>query len=168
MAHIPKRFVTKTFNDYIIDDKNAQAKTALQNINQSYFIWGGCGTGKTFLACLIALAQINQEFKSFFLTSTSLFYKLNPFEQKKDFIAEVRNEVLQSHCLILDDLGAEKSSDWTNSTLFDVINHRYNENAQTIITSNFDIKTLQKRWGNYEGMRVGRRITEMCNPIFLQ
>ena len=164
-SNLPKRLLSKSVNDYIIKQKNKQAEVALQHFQESYFIYGQCGTGKTFLASLIAKLQAQTEQTILFYTATSLFHQLNPFSNKD--LSEERTRILNCGCLVIDDLGAEKATPFTNSVLFDIINYRYDEEKQIIITSNFNIIDLQKRWGSYEGSRVGRRITEMCKPIQL-
>lgn len=164
-SNLPKRLWNKSENDYILRKENKQAKIALQDFQQSYFIFGQCGTGKTFLATLIAKAQAQMEQTILFYTATSLFHQLNPFSNQD--LSKERDRILNCNCLIIDDLGAEKATPFTNSVLFDIINYRYDEEKQIVITSNFNIIELQKRWGSYEGSRVGRRITEMCKPIQL-
>jgi DNA replication protein DnaC len=86
--------------------------------------------------------------------------------------------------LVLDDLGAEKSSEWTLSMLYHVINERYNQGRTTIITTNLPWDDLQpaaasdriapaQRAMKIETLRdriserTYSRITEMC-PIRLQ
>jgi DNA replication protein DnaC len=53
----------------------------------------------------------------------------------------ILQDVIRTDVLVLDDLGAEKSSDWTLSMLYHVINERYNERRTTIITSNLPWNT---------------------------
>jgi DNA replication protein DnaC len=48
----------------------------------------------------------------------------------------ILQNVIQADVLVLDDLGAEKSSEWTLSMLYHVINERYNTQSTTIITTN--------------------------------
>jgi DNA replication protein DnaC len=100
----------------------------------------------------------------------------------------ILQDVIQADVLVLDDLGAEKSSEWTLSMLYHVINERYNDCRTTIITSNLPWEApsspLETRRRNQaqddarEAMkaptlrtriseRTYSRITEMC-PIKLE
>lgn len=177
-SHIPKIYSNKSFDDFNVKPENIQAMSfAMSAItsNQSLYIFGECGTGKTLLSSIIGREKALQEIQPLFFTSTDLFFELNPFtkeKEDKESTADKRFRIRHCSCLILDDLGAEKPSQWTNSILFDIVNYRYNEQLQTIFTSNFNVKDLQKRWakenGAYEGARTGRRIVSMCKPVLLK
>ena len=170
---LPTRYIKKNISDYIITNNNKQALNALNNSANSFYIYGDCGAGKTYLACLVAKDSASRSLKSlYFFTATNLIYILNPY--KSNLLQEdkerqySRHQIYNCGVLVIDDLGVENSNSFNQSILFDIINHRYNENLQTIITSNFEIKALQNRLSSYEGSRIGRRITEMCKPIFLK
>ena len=62
---------------------------------------------------------------------------------------------------MLDDLGKEKRTEWTEQILFDVINHRYEHLLPTIVTTNIS----PKDFGNYVGGAVYSRFCEMCNAL---
>ncbi|MDQ3044231.1 MAG: ATP-binding protein, partial [Chloroflexota bacterium] len=47
--------------------------------------------------------------------------------------------------LVLDDLGTENTTPWAREKLFQIINHRYNEQLPTVITSNQDHKRIEER-----------------------
>lgn len=49
--------------------------------------------------------------------------------------------------LALDDLGAEKTSEWTTEQLYRLANHRSNHNLPTIVTSNLGPDGLDARYG---------------------
>ena len=65
---------------------------------------------------------------------------------------------------ILDDVGAEKLSEWVQETFYLIINKRYEEMRPTIITSNFNINDLAQRIGD----RTVSRIVEMCDIVELK
>jgi DNA replication protein DnaC len=70
---------------------------------------------------------------------------------------------------VLDDLGAEKPSEWVEETMNLVINTRYNERRPTIFTSNYedvpdeagDPNSLKAR----VGFRIHSRLHEMCELL---
>jgi DNA replication protein DnaC len=47
--------------------------------------------------------------------------------------------------LLLDDLGAEKETEWTQEQLYRVINHRYNEGLPTLIAGNVPLDEIEPR-----------------------
>jgi DNA replication protein DnaC len=59
--------------------------------------------------------------------------------------AEVLNDCKECRLLILDDLGAEKSSDWTWATLDEIIDWRYINELDTIVTTNVTASSLSPR-----------------------
>ena len=70
--------------------------------------------------------------------------------------------------LVLDDLGAEKTSEWVEETMNLIVNTRYNERRLTIFTSNYedipddtDPNSLLFRIGH----RMRSRLHEMCDFI---
>ena len=78
---------------------------------------------------------------------------------------QVLRPVIDADLLVLDDLGAEKTSDWVEETLNLIVNERYNQRRATIFTSNYEEKedrddpeSLLAR----VGFRMHSRLYEMC------
>src|SRR4029077_3294334 len=72
--------------------------------------------------------------------------------------------------LVLDDLGAEKTSEWVDGTMNLIINTRYNGRRLTIFTSNYpDIPddTEPNSLLSRIGFRMRSRLHEMCEFIVL-
>lgn len=63
--------------------------------------------------------------------------------------------------LFLDDLGAEKMSEWVAEQFYLILNFRYEEKLPTIITSNYSLGELSERLGD----RIASRIAEMCDVV---
>ncbi len=51
---------------------------------------------------------------------------------------DILRPVMDADLLVLDDLGAEKTSEWVEETMNLIVNTRYNERRLTIFTSNYD------------------------------
>ena len=169
-ANIPKIFRNKRATDFKITSRNeiaTQCMKAIRN-NSGFYIYGECGTGKTLLASIIQNERAQLLKSSMFICATDIFQELNPYNGNQDEAMNKRRIIKNTPCLIIDDLGAEKATDWTKQTLFDILNYRYNEELQTIITSNFSLEELKKRLSEYEGARIIRRIKEMCEVIELK
>jgi DNA replication protein DnaC len=78
---------------------------------------------------------------------------------------EVLRPVMSADLLVLDDLGAEKTSEWVEETMNLIVNTRYNERRLTVFTSNYadipddtDPNSLVFRIGH----RMRSRLHEMC------
>ena len=83
---------------------------------------------------------------------------------------EVLRPVMTAELLVLDDLGAEKTSEWVDETMNLIVNTRYNERRLTIFTSNYqdipddtDPNSLLFRIG----FRMRSRLHEMCEFLVL-
>ncbi len=81
---------------------------------------------------------------------------------------EILRPVMTADLLVLDDLGAEKTSEWVEETMNLIVNTRYNERRLTLFTSNYldipddsDPNSLLFRIG----FRMRSRLHEMCEFI---
>ena len=66
--------------------------------------------------------------------------------------------------LVLDDLGAEKSSPWVLERLTLIVNDRYENLLPTVVTSNLDLELLEKQIGE----RIVSRLMEMNQAVLLK
>lgn len=78
---------------------------------------------------------------------------------------DILRPVMDADLLVLDDLGAEKPSEWVEETVNLIVNTRYNERRPTIFTTNYedvpdesDLDSLKVR----VGYRLYSRLHEMC------
>jgi DNA replication protein DnaC len=104
------------------------------------YIHGGSGTGKTYLAIVIAGISLLKEKKTYFTGVTELLDNLRPDNENKAFIL---SKCKEADLLILDDIGQEKSSQWVAERLYLIINHRWTNDLPTIFTSNFNSERLK-------------------------
>ena len=63
--------------------------------------------------------------------------------------------------LFLDDIGAEKPSEWTQERLYEVIDERYIGQRTLLVTSNVPPKALAE----WVGERTASRLAEMCTVV---
>lgn len=64
----------------------------------------------------------------------------------------------QCEFLVLDDIGAERVTDWTVELIYQIVNHRYNAKLPTVFTSNHSLNEIASRLSE----RIADRMLEMC------
>ena len=130
--------------------------------NNGLLLWGDVGTGKTFMAGCIANELIKNKVP---VMMTSLVKIINNLQ---GFVIADKNEYLDSlnrfNLLILDDLGAERQSDFALEQVFNVIDSRYKSGKPVIITTNLSLQEL-KNPSDIKYKRIYDRILEMCVPL---
>ncbi len=141
---------------------------------ESLFLTGKQGSGKTHLAialmgCWYSETLALHENKIYpmkgapvFLPVVELLLEIkNSWREQEDKRTESEMEVLNkySRCpfLVLDDLGAEKMSEWSRTVFYLLLDRRYRDMKQTIITSNL----TQGQIATEFDARVASRISEM-------
>lgn len=168
-AFVPQRYIGKDFGDYDITGDNSRAvKMAKWFVKerpaQSLYFYGGYGTGKTFLAAIIAQHFMLDFDRVVFGDVPSLMEKI---KQSFDTNAEPLNDYLACDLLILDDIGAGQITEWNVGMLYQIVNTRYNEGKQIIVTSNFDFEHLERVLKYATGKRIVSRLAEMCEVAFM-
>ena len=78
---------------------------------------------------------------------------------------ELFDELNRIPLLILDDLRAERKTEFMSETLFNVIDGRYNSGLPLIVTTNLTAKELKQTSGDLSLDRVISRLLEMCHPV---
>jgi DNA replication protein DnaC len=135
---------------------------------ESTYLWGNVGSGKTIRAAQMCLCDqlalyLQGEYQGFlFIPVQELFNLFKMGYSTKTSESELLDKYSDVHLLVLDDLGAEKTSEWSWDLLSLLINRRYEGLKKTIITSNFDLATLAEKLGDD---RIPSRIQRMCKVI---
>ena len=120
-------------------------------------MFGGTGLGKTHLSSAMAGVIIEKGNDVYYAGANSMFAD---FEQKRfgnsaDPDAEGDIEKYFScDLLIIDDLGAEVSNQFTTSCLYNVINTRLNKKKPTVISTNLTQDEFRKRYWDRIASRV--------------
>lgn len=151
---IKKRFMERTFPNFCCDTPGRKenfkiAKEYADNFSDhkamgdGLYIEGTNGTGKTHLAAAIALQLIGEGIPVICKTSSDL---LQDIKKSFSFEGTKEHEILDIYkkvdLLIIDDLGKEQCSDWSMSTLYSIMNDRYEAMKPTIITTNYNVDSL--------------------------
>jgi len=78
---------------------------------------------------------------------------------------DILRPVMDAELLVLDDLGAEKPSEWVEETMNLIVNTRYNERRPTIFTTNYEDTPDDSNLDSLKvrvGFRMHSRLHEMC------
>lgn len=129
--------------------------------NQGLLLCGGVGTGKTHLAACIANQAIEMEISVLMVSMAQL---LNLFQAEYGAEAELMEKIARVKLFILDDLGAERHTEYGMEKLFNVVDTRYRSRMPMIVTSNLATEEL-KNTSNIGLQRIYDRIMEICCPI---
>ena len=126
-------------------------------------IWftGDVGTGKTTLAMLVSKAAIEAGRSVAIYSLPKLLarmrrtYDAGPGE---DSYLELFERLASVDLLHIDDLGAEKRTDWVLEQLYALVNERYERGRSIVVTTNLPAAELQEQIGE----RTVSRLTEIC------
>ena len=149
--------------------KNVEEKV---EAGEGLYIWSECtGNGKTSWACKILSYYFRKvAFKSG-LENEGLYIYLPTFlddlrqsydEPDADF-SELLDMLKNCKLLVIDDIGAEKSTEWVNERLLSIINTRMMKGLSTVYTSNCSLEDI----GNRMGERISSRIRGSATEIHL-
>jgi DNA replication protein DnaC len=160
-AAIPPRYADATTDRADIHDWVIQVLTDPRTA-PSLLLRGSTGTGKTHTAyaALRLLGESCLRGMTWTATSTAALYgDLRPSagrDSEKTF-----TKFMDAPLLLLDDLGAAKSTEWTEEVTYRLIDHRYNQCLPSIFTSNARKGELSAQLGD----RTASRLTEMCHVV---
>ena len=113
----------------------------------SLLFYGETGLGKTHLSLSIAGEVINAGHSVLYNSAQNIFNELQKERfGKGDADGRFEPMVLECDLLVIDDLGAEFSTQFTNAALYNIINTRINSGLPTIISTNLNMKGLEERY----------------------
>jgi DNA replication protein DnaC len=178
-ANIPRRYLHCTLANFAAYNETLEKALAeARRVAEAFpvaakglLLEGQPGVGKTHLAVAVLKQAMQQS------GGHGLFY------DTRDLLKTIRSTydptihatetsilrpVMMADLLVLDDLGAEKTSEWVEETMNLIVNTRYNERRLTIFTSNYmdipdetDPNSLLFRIGS----RMRSRLHEMCEFV---
>jgi hypothetical protein len=135
-------------------------------LRRGAYIHGSAGVGKTVMACLIGREEILKLHDVKFISSPRLIMELqNTFKKESiESAYEILETLSKREIIILDDIGAEKMTDFVRQAFYFLINEREQWERKTYITSNFSLSQLDQ----YIDGRVSSRIAGMCEIVELK
>ena len=159
MARDPqRRAVVEALRSYI-DDLDAKIAEG-----RGLYLQGDIGTGKTTLAMLVSKRAIEAGHSVAIYSLPRLLARI-----RRTYDADAGElsylgffERLTSVDLLhIDDLGAEKRSDWVLEQLYAIVDERYATNRSIVVTTNMEVAELESQIGK----RTVSRLAEICETL---
>jgi len=149
--------------------------------SKSYFITGGVGAGKSYMMTALIRDYLEKARIFKFVDSLGIHLRVEEkpfifmteygmFQQIRDCYSRNANEdrllksITTTPLFAIDDFGTEPSKDWTSSKMFAILDSRYSNQKQTMITSNHSLQYIAEKVDD----RIASRIAEMCTIIELK
>jgi len=181
-ARIPARFARTELETYRTGtdaqlaalQKATRFVEAFPVVDKGLLFHGPVGVGKTHLAVGILKAVVRKTgARGYFFETPELLREVrNTYNARVDETEMgILKPILDADILVLDDLGAEKTSEWVQETLGLVVNSRYNTKRPTILTSNLQDPSDSTNPNSFMfqvGARTRSRLVEMCDWIQIQ
>lgn len=123
-------------------------------------LYGGVETGKTFIACCVANELIEKGYRVLATNFSRIVNTAWNIDDKQGYYDELNSYDL----LVIDDLGAERNSDYMQEIIFNVIDSRDRAGLPLIITTNLTIDEL-KAPTDLAKQRIYSRVLKMCFPV---
>jgi DNA replication protein DnaC len=178
---LPKRFRGVSFERPPVSDMARQpglsatvgavrryCETIDEQLDAGNGLWlmGGPGTGKTTLAMLASKAAIDAGRSVAIYSTPALLARIRQTfdaEGGEDGYLAFFDRLVSVDLLHLDDLGAERSTDWVLEQLYAIVDRRYNDERSIAFTTNLEEPELTEQ----VGARTVSRLIEMCdgNPL---
>lgn len=142
-----------------VDDLDARLREG-----RGLWLFGDTGTGKTSLAMLISKAALEAGRTVAIYSLPKLLARIRrtyDSEPGGDSYLSFFEQLTSVDLLHIDDLGAEKRSDWVLEQLYALVNERYEAQRSIVITTNLQHEELEEQIGP----RTVSRLAQMCDEV---
>lgn len=165
---IPKKYENVKWED--VPKEIRSAFETIKETRRGMYIHGAVGSGKTHI-CYAIKKHYDAPMAGRYIRFWNVVDLM--YEIRADFGRDAydkrrpENELTdpkEKRLLILDDIGAEKATDFVAETLYRIVNYRYINDLPTIFTSNLSPQELADQIGE----RSASRIVEMCDIYQLE
>ena len=168
---IPKRYRGVSFDRQPICDLDPSllrgvrhyVRELAKNLDKGRGLWihGDVGTGKTSLAMLVSKAALEAGRSVAIYSMPRLLARIRrtyETESGEEGYLSFFDRLSSVDLLHLDDLGAEKRTDWVLEQLYAIVDRRYEEERSMVVTTNLDVPALEEQIGE----RTVSRLVEIC------
>ena len=152
------------------DRKNAKLSDVMQKYVDQFkefkekgkglLLYGGVETGKTFFACCIANALIDNGYSCLATNFSRIANIVWDIENKQGYYDKLNSFDL----LVLDDLGVERNTDYMQEIVFNIVDGRDRTGLPMIITTNLTLDEIKKP-SDIAKQRIYSRVLKNCFPI---
>src|SRR4051794_21426841 len=142
-----------------VDDMEANLASG-----RGLWLMGDTGTGKTTLAMLVSKAALEDNRSVAIYSLPKLLARIRrtyDAEPGGDSYLSFFERLTSVDLLHVDDLGAEKRSDWVLEQLYALVNERYEAQRSILITTNLPHPELEEQIGS----RTVSRLTQICDEV---
>lgn len=132
-------------------------------LSRSILMRGATGLGKTHLSLSIANDLLNKGFSVAYVSAPDILFQLERAHFSYEYSKEQDLITTLTECdlLIIDDLGTEFATNYTNSQIYNIFNNRILRSKPVIINTNLTIKELE----NAYTQRFVSRIMGSCDKL---
>jgi DNA replication protein DnaC len=169
-AVIPKRFRGVSFDrapvvdmpQDVVRDIQRYVDRIEENLDAGRGLWfeGDIGTGKTTLAMLVSKAALDAGRSVAIYSLPRLLAEIRKTfdESTERSYLDLLDRLTSVDLLHVDDLGAERTSEWVLEQLYAIVNARYEEQRALVVTTNLRHEQLCEQIGE----RTVSRLEEIC------
>lgn len=170
---ISGKYETARFRTYKNTPENKEARRYAGNYvenfdkmhrqGQGLIFIGPVGTGKTYTAACIANELLDRATPVF---ATSFVRILREIQGNSEAESEIMRAIETVDLVILDDLGAERNTDYALEKVYGIVDARVRSGMPMILTTNLTYKAM-KNESDMRYQRIYDRILEVCIPVLI-
>jgi DNA replication protein DnaC len=171
-AVIPRRYRDVAFERPPVTDIAAPVVAAVRRFTDNVddrldagrglWFMGPVGTGKTTLAMLVSKGALAAGRSVAIYSLPRLLNEIRDGHRAERSHVDLLDRLTAVDLLHLDDVGAERTTDWVLEVLYSIINARYEDNRSIVITTNLDDRQALREQITE---RTVSRLTEMCEEL---
>jgi DNA replication protein DnaC len=171
-AVIPRRYRDVAFDRPPVTDIERSIVRAVRDFTdriddhldkgRGLWLMGPVGTGKTTLAMLVSQAALKAGRSVAIYSLPRLLNEIRDTHRAERSHVDLLDRLTAVDLLHIDDVGAERTTDWVLEELYSIVNARYEDERSMVITTNIlDREALREQITE----RTVSRLTEMCDEL---
>ncbi len=170
LAELGPRFQECTFESWVprpgtelafrTSKRYAESFQAQRKDGQGLLLFGRPGNGKSHLAAAVVNYLVPLGHAAVFRSALALLKRLQAANRPGSKIDEsvLLEGLREADLVVLDDIGAEKWTEWAEMMLYHIVDERYRWKKPLIVTTNCSLEAVEE----HIGARTFDRLLEMC------